>query len=490
MCGIVGIFSQKPVNQNIYDSLIHLQHRGQDAAGILTYNGNQFYLKKGLGYVRDVFHQNNMSRLLGNWGIGHTRYPTAGPTQGSIEDSQPFTIDSPYGIAMVHNGNLINYKKLKKELYEKDLYHCNSNSDSEVILKVFASKMHELDENNGLFKNICTSVKSIHKRAIGSYSVIGIIAGKGMFAFRDPNGIRPFVCGMKNNNDGTKDYIFASENTMFYPLGFNFMGNVQPGEVIYINEKGEMQSKILRKEKFTPCVFEYVYLARPDSILNNVSVYKSRLRMGQNLAKKWKEKYPNILPDIIVPVPFSSNTAALSMAHGLGVRYTEGLYKNSFVGRTFIMPNQKLRKKSVLQKLSPQEIELKGKNVLLLDDSIVRGTTSKAVVQLVKDAGAKKVYFVSACPPVRYPCYYGVDMPTQNDLMASHKSEEEIKDYIGADKLLYQNIEDLEEAVTRKGEHNIDHPCMACLNCKYIVGDVDDKKMKEIENERLEERGE
>lgn len=487
MCGVVGIFSHQPVNQDIYDSLIHLQHRGQDAAGILTYN-KQFHLKKGMGLVRDIFDQNNMTRLQGKWGLGHTRYPTVGSADGGVEDAQPFIVTSPYGIAMAHNGNLTNYTVLKEELFEKDRYHCNSGCDVEVILKTFASKMHDLDPKNDIFDSICISVKSVFERAIGAYSVVGIIAEKGMIAFRDPHGIRPLVCGMRTNKDGTKDYIFASENTMFYPLNFKFMGNVQPGEVVYINQNGEMQSKILVHEKFTPCVFEHVYLARPDSIIDNVSVYRARLRQGQNLAKKWKREHPDILPDVVVPIPFSSNTAALSLAHELGVRYTEGLYKNSFVGRTFIMPNQKLREKSVLQKLSPQVIELKGKNVMLLDDSIVRGTTSKLIVKLVKDVGAKSVYLVSACAPVKYPCFYGVDMPTKNDLIAGRMTTEEIKEYIEADILMYQDIEDLEEAITRKGDHNIDHPCMACLNCKYITGDINEKKMQEMEKERINER--
>jgi len=489
MCGVVGIFSQKPVAQEIYDSLIHLQHRGQDAAGILTYN-KQFHLKKGMGLVRDVFDQNNITRLKGNCGLGHTRYPTVGSSDSGIEDAQPFLVHSPYGIAMAHNGNLTNYADLKEELSVKDRYHCNSGSDVEVILKAFASKMQKLNPENNIFDNICEAVEDVYKRAVGAYSVVGIIAEKGMIAFRDPHGIRPLVCGMRTNEDNTKDYIFASENTMFYPLGFEFMGNVAPGEVVYINEKGEMQSRILRNEKFTPCVFEHVYLARPDSIIDNVSVYRARLRQGQNLAKKWQEKYPDILPDVVVPIPFSSNTAALSMANTLGVRYTEGLYKNSFIGRTFIMPNQELRKKSVLQKLSPQVIELKDKVVMLLDDSIVRGTTSKQIVNLVKNVGAKKVYFVSACPPVKYPCFYGVDMPTKNDLIAGRMNKEEIRKYINADILMYQNTKDLEEAVTRKGNHNIDHPCMACLNCKYVTGNINEKKMDEMETTRKQERHE
>ena len=482
MCGIIGIFSHKPVATEIYDGLIHLQHRGQDAAGILTYN-KRFHLKKGSGFVRDIFDQQNISRLTGNWGIGHTRYPTNGSSH-SVENAQPFMTNSPYGIAMVHNGNLTNYTELKDELEKEDRYHCNSESDLETIMNVFASKLDKLDPTNDIFENICQAVESVFDRAKGGYSVIGIIAGKGMIAFRDPHGIRPFVCGMRINPDETKDYIFSSENTMYYPLGFKYMGNVQPGEVIFINNDGEMRSRILRREKFTPCVFEYVYLSRPDSIINNVSVYRARLRMGQNLAKKWLREYPNIKPDVLIPVPFTSNTAALSAASVLGVRYTEGIYKNQFVGRTFIMPGQEKRRQSVLQKLSPQETEIKDKKVMLLDDSIVRGTTSREVVKLVKDAGAKEVYLISACPPVKYPDFYGIDIPTRSELIAHNKSIEEIREYIGCDILLYQDIEDLVEAITRYGEQNIDRPSMPCLDGIYITNDIDEKKLQELEDMR------
>ncbi len=482
MCGVLGIFSNKPVAEDLYDGIIHLQHRGQDAAGIVTH-GERFHLQKGIGYVREIFKTEDMVRLEGNLGIGHTRYPTVG-SQVSIEDAQPFIVNSPYGIAMAHNGDLTNYSELKKELLEKDKYQCNSGCDVEVILNTFASKFHDLDTENDIFENICTAVESVYDRAKGAYSCVAVIAGKGMVAFRDPHGIRPFVCGTRENSDGKMDYIFASENTMFYPLGFKSQGNVQPGEVIYINEKGEMYSRIIRKDKLNPCIFEYVYLARPDSILNNVSVYRARLRMGQNLAEKWKKENPGLLPDVVVPVPFSSNTAALSLAYNLGVRYSEGLYKNPFVGRTFIMPGQEKRRKSVLQKLSPQEIELSGKTVMLVDDSIVRGTTSKEVVKLVRDAGAKEVYFLSACPPVKFPCYYGVAIPTKAELIGSNKTVEEIGEYIGADKIMYQDIDDLVEAVTRKGEHNIDRPCMACLDSVYITGDIDTKKLDKLEKEK------
>lgn len=482
MCGIIGIFSHKPVAQDIYDGLIHLQHRGQDAAGILTYD-DRFHLEKGAGFVRDIFDQENMLRLTGNWGIGHTRYPTVG-SRFAVEDAQPFAIPSPYGIGMAHNGDLTNYRVLKKELFETDRRQCNSGCDVEVILNVFAAKLNELNSTNDIFENICQSVESVFSRARGGYSVVGIIAGKGIIAFRDPHGIRPFVCGTRRHGDGAVDYIFSSENTMYYPLGFKFDGNVQPGEVIYINEKGEMRSRVLRQEQFTPDIFEYIYFARPDSILNNVSVYRARLRMGQNLAKAWKAKYPDVIPDVVIPVPFSSNTAALSMAHEIGVRYSEGLYKNPFVGRTFIMTGQEKRRRSVLQKLSPQETEIKDKNVLLVDDSIVRGTTSKEVVKLVRDAGAKKVYFASACPPVKYPDFYGIDLPTRAELIAAHLTEEEIRQYIGADILLYQTIPDLVEAVTRRGEHNISRPSMPYLDGWYVTGDIDLAKIEALEKEK------
>ncbi|MBU0579333.1 amidophosphoribosyltransferase [Patescibacteria group bacterium] len=484
MCGIIGIFSHQPVASEVYDGLIHLQHRGQDAAGICTC-GENFHLKKGSGLVRDVFHQGHMDRLLGNWGIGHTRYSTAGTRTGS-ENAQPFTVHSPYGIAMAHNGDLTNYREIKKELAEKDKRHCNSSSDTEVILHVFASKLQEINGGGTgeFFDQICTAVNSVYDRCTGAYSVVGIIKDKGMIAFRDPHGIRPLACGMRKNENGSYDYIFSSENTMYYPLGFDFKGDVQPGEIVYINEKGKMYSRQLRKAMFTPCIFEYVYLARPDSMINNISVYRARLRMGQNLAKRWQKLFPHVTPDIVIPIPFSSNTAALSMAHGLGVRYSEGLYKNPFIGRTFIMPGQANRKKSILQKLSPQEVEIKNKNIMLVDDSIVRGNTSKLVVDLVRHAGAKRVFFVSACPPIKYPDFYGIDMPTRGELIATDKTTEEIREIIGADILYYQQIDDLVEAVTRKGEHNIDRPSMPYLDGWYVTGDIDENRMKELEGEK------
>jgi len=325
MCGVVGIYSHKPVASEIYESLIHLQHRGQDAAGIMTYN-KRFHVKKGVGLIRDIFDENNMARLLGNIGIGHTRYPTVGGF--SKEDAQPVWTGVPFGISMAHNGNLVNYKKLVKDLAEKDHRFMNTTADIEVILHIFANALSHSVENNNkndIFDHICTAVESVFDRVSGAYSVIGMIINKGLVVFRDPHGIRPFSKGVRSNPDGTKDYIFSSETTMFYSLGFELAGNVQPGEVIYINERGTMKNKIVKKESFTPCIFEYVYFSRPDTMMNDVSVYRSRLRMGQNLAEKWKDKYPDIYPDIVIPAPSTANTAALSFAHTIGVRYSEGL---------------------------------------------------------------------------------------------------------------------------------------------------------------------
>lgn len=482
MCGILGIFANQPVVGDLHDGLTHLQHRGQDAAGICTFN-LRFHIKKGAGYVRDVFHSGNLNRLEGNCGIGHTRYATAG-ARFNVEDAQPLQLCSPYGIAMVHNGDLTNYQKLKTELAQKDKRHCNTTSDLEPILHVFASKLQEVNGDDNIFNQICQAVDSVFDRCLGGYSVIGILADKGMFAWRDPHGIRPLVWGTRKNQSGALDYIFSSENTMYYPLGFELQGDLLPGEVMYINQSGEPMRRQLRQAMFTPCIFEYVYLARPDSIMNNISVYRARLRMGQNLGKRWKAKFPHSLPDVIIPVPFSSNTAALSMAHELGVRYSEGLYKNPFVGRTFIMQGQEVRKKSILQKLSPQKMEIADKKVMLVDDSIVRGNTSKKVIDLVRHAGAQEVYFVSACPPVRYPDFYGIDIPTRRELIAANKTEEEIRKFIGADILLYQTIEDLVEAVTRKGEHKIDRPSMPYLDGWYVTGDIDEEKIQVLEKEK------
>ena len=488
MCGVVGIMSQKPVAVDLYESLIHLQHRGQDAAGIMTYN-TRFHAKKGVGLVRDIFDETNMMRLQGNAGIGHTRYPTAGGF--SMEEAQPFWTGVPFGIAMAHNGNIVNYDELVKDLAENHQRYVNSTSDTEVVLHFFADALDDATTNgpaSSFFDHVCRAVDFVFDKAQGSFSTVAMIIGKGMVAFRDPHGIRPLARGERHNRDGTTDYIFASETTMFYALGFELTGNVAPGEVVYVSDDGTYHSRILRQKKFTPCVFEYVYFARPDTMMNDVSVYRARLRMGQNLARRWKEKYPELVPDIVIPAPATANTAALSFANELGVRYSEGLYKNPFIGRTFIMPGQDERKRSVRYKLVPQETEIRDKTVLIVDDSIVRGNTSKEIVKMVRHFGAKAVYFVSSCPPVKNPCFYGVDIPTRLELIASNKSEEEIQRHIGVDKLLYQQLDDLEEAVTRKGEHDIDRPCMACLDGWYVTGNIDEQKIQELEEKRLRER--
>lgn len=488
MCGVIGIISNKTVATELYEGLIHLQHRGQDAAGIMTYN-IRFHAKKGVGFVRDIFDDTNMMRLQGNVGIGHTRYPTAGGF--SMEEAQPFWTSVPFGISMAHNGNLTNYNELVKDLADNYQRYVNSTSDTEVILHLFADALDDSTTNgktSNFFEHICRATEYVFNKASGSYSTVAMIIGKGMVVFRDPHGIRPLVKGERHNLDGTTDYIFASETTMFYALGFKITGDVAPGEVIFISEDGHSYNRILQKAPFTPCVFEYVYFSRPDNMMNDVSVYRSRLRMGQNLANRWKEKYPDILPDIVIPAPSSANTAALSFANELGVRYSEGLYKNPFIGRTFIMPGQEERKRSVRYKLVPQETEIRDKSVLIVDDSIVRGNTSKQIVKMVREFGARELHFVVACPPVKFPCFYGVDIPTRSELIASYMSEEEIRLNMGTDTLLYQQIEDLAEAVTRKGEHDIYRPCMACLDGRYVTGDVDEEKIAEMEKKRLRER--
>ncbi|NOZ74190.1 MAG: amidophosphoribosyltransferase [FCB group bacterium] len=487
MCGVVGIISQnRPAAAELYDSLIHLQHRGQDAAGIITAD-TRFHTKKGVGLVRDIFDEQNMARLLGLAGLGHTRYPTAGGYDR--ENAQPVWTGVPYGIAMAHNGNLVNYTELVKELSEKDLRHLNATVDVEVILHVFAGALEKQNhDESSFFEKICQAVDEVFERISGAYSVVSVIIGKGMVVFRDPHGIRPLAKGMRINSDGTKDYIFSSETTMFYALGFQQFGFVHPGEVIYISPEGGVQSKILRKEEFSPCIFEYVYFSRPDTMVNDISVYRSRLHMGENLARRWKERYPDIIPDIVIPAPSTANTAALSAAHFLGVRYSEGLYKNPFIGRTFIMPGQTQRKRSIKYKLVPQELEIRDKKVMIVDDSIVRGNTSREIVRMVRDFGARAVYFVSACPPVISPCFYGVDMPSRGELIASQKTVEEIRQFMNVDVLLYQDIQDLKEAVLRKSNHAIESPCMACLDGHYVTGDITIEKMRDLEHQRNQER--
>ena len=471
MCGISAIYSSSPVANQLYDSIIALQHRGQDAAGIITYD-DRMRKFKGLGLASEIFSSEELSLLTGNIGISHNRYPTHGEFgHGEI---QPVWTSVPYGIAMSHNGQLTNYDELVVEITKEKRY-LNTTSDSEVLLHMFAKELDkngQPDNSEEFFHHLCDAVSTIFQKVKGAYSVTALIIGKGLVVFRDPHGIRPLVKGERINKDGTKDYIFASENTMFYSLGYTSTGNVLPGELIYIDNEGNLFNNRLVKKEFNPCIFEYVYFSRPDALLNDVGVYRSRLRMGQNLAFAWLKKYPDVTPDIVIPAPSTANTAALSFAHEIGVRYSEGLYKNPFIGRTFIMPGQDKRKKSIRQKITPQDTEIRGKKVLIVDDSIVRGNTSREIVKMVKDFGAKEVYFVSACPPVKNPCYYGVDMPSREELIAHSKNGSDLRilpDILGVDILMYQEIEDLVEAVTRIGDHHIDNPCMACLDGYYVV---------------------
>ena len=488
MCGIAGIYSHKSVAAELYDCIIHLQHRGQDAAGIMTYD-DRMHKEKGMGLAKEIFNEENMNLLTGNIGISHNRYPTHGGfSHGEV---QPFWTSVPYGIALAHNGNLTNYQELAEEITKQDSRYLNTNSDTEVLLHLFADQLHEdkpPESSEEFFKLLCGAVSTIFNKVKGAYSVTAMIIGKGLVVFRDPNGIRPLVKGERSNGNGGKDFIFASENSMFYSLGYEPKGTVLPGELIYVNNEGQVFNRRLVQKEFNPCIFEYVYFARPDATLNDVSVYRARLRMGQNLAQAWKEKHPEKNPDIVIPAPSTANTAALSFAHELGVRYSEGLYKNTFIGRTFIMPGQVERKKSVKYKLVPQELEIRDKKVLIMDDSIVRGNTSREIVRMLRDFGAREVYFAVACPPVKSPCFYGVDMPTRDELIAGNKSEKEIEKYLAVDALLYQEIDSLVEAVTRKGDHHIDRPCMACLDGQYVGNDVDDAKMDEMETMRENDR--
>jgi amidophosphoribosyltransferase len=489
MCGIVGIHSRDPVAAELYDSLIHLQHRGQDAAGMITCD-SRFYPKHGLGLVREIFVPADMPVLKGNMGIAHTRYPTAGGY--SEADIQPMWIGSPRGIALAHNGNLVNYPELADEIRNKQHRHLNSSIDSEALLHLLADNlaMGQYVEHDGtaFFDQLCKSVKVIYDRVQGSYSVVGMVIGQGLIAFRDPHGIRPLVWGERKHADGASDYIFASETTAFYALGFEPMGDLAPGEVAFVNAEGKLFRRVLTDAEFRPCVFEYVYFARPDAVLNGVSVYRSRLRMGQNLAQQWKKKFPDIVPDVVIPAPFTANTAALSFAHEIGVRYSEGLYKNPFIGRTFIMPDQAARSRSVRYKLTPQKTEIENKKVLVVDDSIVRGTTSREIIKMIREYGAEKIYLVSSCPPIMNPCFYGIDIPSRRELIAATHTEQQIRDYLGVDALLYQSQADLVEAVTRRGDHNIVKPCMACMDGEYVCGNITEAKISDLEQKRAMEK--
>ena len=483
MCGILGIVAQSPVNQLLYDGLLMLQHRGQDASGIVTAQGNTFHMHKGCGLVRDVFRTRNMRVLNGNMGIGHVRYPTAGSVSSPAE-AQPFYVNSPFGIVLGHNGNLTNAGQLSEELFKADLRHVNTNSDSEVLLNVLAHELQATTRNYQLDpETIFAAVSGVHRRCRGAYAVVAMIAGYGLLAFRDPYGIRPLVFGINENELGD-EYLIASESASLDSLGFKLIRDVAPGEAIFIDEGGNFYNKQCATEySLNPCIFEYVYLARPDSVIDGVSVYEARLNMGEFLAEKIIKSMHHLDIDVVFPIPDSSRPSALQLANRLGVNFREGFVKNRYVGRTFIMPGQQQRRKSVRQKLNAMSVEFRGKNVLLVDDSIVRGTTSREIVQMAREAGAKKIFFASAAPPVRYPNVYGIDMPTRRELIATDRSTEEICKEIGADYLIFQDLDALNEAVSKVSLSVKDFETF-CFDGNYITGDVTSDYLRAIELQR------
>ncbi|MBM3351112.1 MAG: amidophosphoribosyltransferase [Betaproteobacteria bacterium] len=482
MCGIIGIVGKNPVNQLLYDGLLVLQHRGQDAAGIVTCDGNTFFMHKNNGLVKDVFQTRHMRSLIGHAGIAHVRYPTAGSSNAA--EAQPFYVNSPFGIVLGHNGNLTNSDQLKLEMFRQDLRHVNTSSDSEVLLNVLAHEIEKTSRNAVLNTDmVFDAVSSVHRRCKGAYAVVAMIANFGLLAFRDPNGIRPLVIGKANTEKGV-EYIVASESVALDVLGFEMLRDVEPGEAIFIDLEGNFHSRQCSDvAKLNSCIFEYVYLARPDSVIDGVSVYQTRLDMGKSLADKIRREWADKQIDVVIPIPDTSRPSALQLAIDLGLDYREGFIKNRYIGRTFIMPGQALRTKSVRQKLNPIGIEFKGKNVLLVDDSIVRGTTSQQIVQMARDAGANKVYFASAAPPVRFPNVYGIDMPSREELLATGRTDDEICKEIGADALIYQDLDALIKDVKFRNPKIKDFDC-SCFDGKYVTGDIDEVYMTKIESTR------
>ncbi|MBN6152468.1 amidophosphoribosyltransferase [Xanthomonas sp. AmX2] len=465
MCGIVGIVGNQNVAGQLYDGLTVLQHRGQDAAGIATADGTRLRVQKANGLVRDVFDSRKMAVLEGRVGIAHCRYPTAG-SEG-MDEAQPFYVNSPYGIALAHNGNLINTEVLRQQVFEADRRNINTESDSEVLLNIFA---YELDAQRTLSPEAAIrAVAGVHRRCKGGYAVVSVVLGLGLVAFRDPHGIRPLVLGKRDHAEGS-EYIVASESAALDILGYQRVRDVRPGEALVITARGELFSEICAEPaEHTPCIFEYVYFARPDSMIDNVSVHKARMRMGVKLGEKILRLRPDHDIDTIIPIPDTSRDAALEISNVLGVKYREGFIKNRYVGRTFIMPGQSERVKSVRRKLNPIHLEFRNRVVLLVDDSIVRGTTSQQIVQMARDAGARKVYLASAAPPVRFPNIYGIDMPAPEELIAHERSIEEVEKFLGCDWLIYQDLEDLEAAV-REGNAELKRFDSSCFNGDYTTG--------------------
>ncbi|MBA2675200.1 amidophosphoribosyltransferase [Ramlibacter sp.] len=481
MCGIVGVVSSGPVNQLIYDALLLLQHRGQDAAGIVTQQGRKVYMHKAKGMVRDVFRTRNMRALPGNVGLGQARYPTAGNAY-SEEEAQPFYVNAPFGITLAHNGNLTNAQALKAELFSTDHRHINTESDTEVLLNVFA---HELEKaTRGLAlkpEDVFAAVRNVHRRVRGSYAVVALIAGHGLVAFRDPYGIRPLCFG----RGGDATVMMASESVALEGTGYKLERNLLPGEAVYVDTQGKLfAQQCADKPQLNPCIFEFVYLARPDSVLDGISVYQARLNLGEMLAKRVISKLPPSDIDVVIPIPESSRPSAMQLAHLLGLPYREGFVKNRYVGRTFIMPGQAVRKKSVRQKLNVINSEFKGRNVLLVDDSIVRGTTSREIVQMAREAGARKVYLASAAPPVRFPNVYGIDMPTPSELVAHGRTVDEVRDIIGCDALIYQDVEGMKSAIGSLNP-NIKGFDASCFDGVYVTGDINAADIAKINEARI-----
>ena len=483
MCAIAGIVSNSPVNQELYDALTIMQHRGQDAAGIMTSDDDStLHLRKQNGMVTDVFRRSDMLSLTGNMGIAHCRYPTAGCA--SSEEAQPMFVNSPYGISISHNGNIINADELRKELFEDDHRHINTSSDSEILLNVLAHGLQLNDKVRITPDDVFEAVSTLHDRAKGGYAIVAMIAGFGVLAFRDPFGIRPLIFGSRQDDDGKKEYMVASESVALESLGFEIERDVEPGEAIFIDKQGQFYSKQCAKNPIlSPCAFEFVYLARPDSVIDGVSVYEARLKMGEKLGKKILKTWPDHDIDVVIPIPDSGRTSALQLASELEVEYQEGFVKNRYVGRTFIMPNQAERKSSVRKKLNAMSREFEGKNVLLVDDSVVRGNTSRSIVEMARAAGANSVYFASAAPPVRYPNVYGIDMPTMGELIAHDNDEAQIAKLIGADRMFYQDVDDLKDSITELNPE-IKQVDASCFDGKYITGGVDQAYFDKIKLQR------
>ncbi|RMG60162.1 MAG: amidophosphoribosyltransferase [Gammaproteobacteria bacterium] len=483
MCGIIGIVGHQPVNQALYDGLTVLQHRGQDAAGIVTCDQGQFFLRKDNGLVRDVFNAHHMQLLRGNMGIGHVRYPTAGTS--SSAEAQPFYVNSPYGIVLGHNGNLTNAAELKEELFKQDRRHINTRSDSEILLNILAQ---ELLKQKGLKltpNDVFEAVAGVHRRVRGAYAVVAMITDYGILAFRDPYGIRPAVFGYRDTPEG-REVMVASESVALDTQGFTLERDLQPGEALFIEPNGMVHTRVCAEQTvLSPCIFEHVYFARPDSVMDDVFVHKARMRMGEKLAARIRREWPDHDIDVVIPIPDTSRTSAMELAAELGLKYREGFIKNRYIGRTFIMPGQQQRKKSVRQKLNPIAAEFKDKNVLLVDDSIVRGTTSREIVRMARDVGARKVYFASAAPPIRYPNIYGIDMPSSEELIAWNRTEEEVARAIEVDRLIYQDLDDLIDAV-RAGNPSIERFDTSVFTGEYIT-EVNDDYFEQLKAERGEQ---